>query len=218
MIKENLFSGGKDSESFRRKQGKRTLANVKACMVDLTEEIPLLFNSFKQAVEKTNKVLFLLPPLSRSRNLEASIVQSCFAEFLFLNFKDKAKLGKYKRLILNANGYLILFKKLDKKGYPMNIKTSNIQSILNQNQVLDLFSESDYNDEPILYFGYQKDRFGEFVNPQLIYIDEEEIKFSINLTSMEGEINNDTNIAAINPTSIKPKLRNSKIGDLKQAN
>jgi hypothetical protein len=67
----------------------------------------------------------------------------------------------------------------------MNIKTINVQSILNQNQVLDLFSESDYNDEPILYFGYQKNRFGQFVNPQLIYIDEGDVNFSISENDLE---------------------------------
>ena len=45
---------------------------------------------------------------------------------------------------------------------------------------MDLFAKSDYNEEPILYFGYQRDKFGNFVNPQLIYIDDGEIKFTIN--------------------------------------
>lgn len=217
MITNNLYSEGKDNKSFRRKQGKRVLAVQETCKFELNEEIPQLFKSFKEAVDKTNEALFLFPPLSRSRTLEASIVQSCFAESLFLNFKDKAKLGKYKRLILNANGYLILFKKLDKKGYPMNIRTSNIQSILNQNQVLDLFSDSDYNDEPILYFGYQKNRFGEYVNPQLIYIDEGVIKFSINLSDVENIVNKHNDVSLINSADSKPKLRdNTNI--LKRAN
>ena len=101
------------------------------------------------------------------------------------DFPEKAIYGKYRRLILRLKGYLILFKKLDKNGYPMNIKTNNIQSILNQNLTLDLFTESDYNDEPILYFGYQKNRFGQFVNPQLVYIDEGDINFTITEKDLE---------------------------------
>ena len=174
----NYFNG-KDKVSSRRMQGKRMLADYDNCKLELNKEIPLLFAVYGEALEKTNKVLSLLPPHCRSRSLEASIIQSCFAESLLENFRDKAFFGKYRRLILRVKGYLILFKKLDRKGYPMNIKTVNVQSILNQNQTLDLFSESDYRDDPILYFGYKKNKVGEYVDPQLIYIDESNIKFSI---------------------------------------
>ena len=91
----------------------------------------------------------------------------------------------------------------------MNIKTINVQSILNQNQVLDLFADSDYNDEPILYFGYQKNRFGDYANPQLIYIDEGQIKFSIYQDDIDTGIymsnENDKSVG------VSPILKNSKI-------
>lgn len=168
-----------DNKSSRRMQGKRVLAVNETCKVELKKDIQLLYKAYEEALIKTSKVLSIIPIHSRSRILEASVIQSCFAESLMNNFPNKALYGRYRRLILRLKGYLILFKKLDKKGYPMNTKTKNVQSILNQNLTLDLFSESDYNDEPILYFGYQKNRIGEYVNPKLIYIDEEEIKFTI---------------------------------------
>lgn len=169
----------KSSEISRRMQGKRALAILETVKVELKNELELLFETFQKALDKTQKLMGEFPPLSRSRTLEASIMQSCFAEMLMLNFGDKAFHGKYKRLILNVKGYVILFKKLDKKGMPMNITTANVQGIMNQSVQLDLFSQSDYNDAPILYFGYQKNKIGQYVNPQIIYIDEAKISFVI---------------------------------------
>lgn len=199
--KNFLVLKDKDTNLSRRKQGKRRLATEEACKVELKKELQLLFNTFDKALEKANEAISLFPPHSRSRTLEASIMQSSFAEILMKNFDEKAFFGKYKRLILRTAGYLILFKKLNSKGCPMNIKTMNVQSILNQNQVLDLFSESDYNDEPILYFGYQKNRFGQFVNPQIVYIDDEQIDFTITVSDIEIQmpVNKKNKIEEVSP-------------------
>ena len=205
-----------DTKSSRRLQGKRLLANNDTCKVELNKEMQLLFTTYEEALEKANIALAIFPPYSRSRTLEASIIQSCFAENLLKNFSDKAFFGKYRRLILRVKGYLILFKKLNNKGYPMNIKTINVQSILNQSQILDLFSESDYNDEPILYFGYQKNRIGEYINPQLIYIDENEVKFSISEADVNKQISIQSNLKDDNVIGVKPKLKESHI--LKKVN
>ncbi len=204
-----------DNKSSRRMQGKRVLAVNETCKVELKNEIQLLYKAYEEALTKSSKVLSMLPVHSRSRTLEASIIQSCFAESLIENFPEKAFFGKYRRLILRVNGYLILFKKLNKKGYPMNIKTVNVQSILNQNQVLDLFSESDYNDEPILYFGYQKNKFGEYVNPQLIYIDEGDVKFSIVETDVQVVLNITNRSNDDVSIEVKPKLKDNNV--LKEA-
>ena len=177
---------GEDNYSSRRMQGKRLLADYENCKLELSKDLVLLFKTFELALASTSQDLLNYKVQFRSRTLEASIMQSYFAEYLQQQFINKAFYGKYKRLVLRTNGYLILFKKLNGKGYPINIKTINVQSILNQNQVLDLFADSDYNDETILYFGYQKNRFNEYVNPQLIYIDNNEIKFSISAENMDS--------------------------------
>lgn len=171
----------KSTDNSRRLQGKRFLADHDACRVELKAELSLLFQTFNEALEKVNNIMFDFPPHSRSRTLEASVMQSCFAEALFRNFGDKAFYGKYKRLILRLKGYIILFKKLDKKGLPMNIATTNVQGILQQHKTLDLFSQSAYNEDPILYFGYQKNKIGELVNSQIVYIDEGKIDFTIDM-------------------------------------
>lgn len=217
MAELNSFEWfGKDNNLSRRMQGKRRLASESECKVELKKELQLLFNVFYAALVKTNVVLSAFQPSHRSRTFEASVMQSSFAESLSNSFGEKAFYGKYKRLILRTNGYLILFKKLNSKGKPMNIKTINVQSILSQNQVLDLFSNSDYNDEPILYFGYQKNRFGQFVNPQLVYIDYGEINFSISEKDMDFAIPvSSTNLVNGNK-EIVPKLKEQN--NLKKAN
>lgn len=197
----------KDNKLSRRMQGKRRLASESECKVELKKELQLLFNLFYTALDKTNAVLSAFQPSHRSRTFEASVMQSSFAESLSNSFGEKAFYGRYKRLILRTNGYLILFKKLNGKGKPMNIKTINVQSILSQNQVLDLFSNSDYNDEPILYFGYQKNRFGQFVNPQLIYIDDGEVNFSIGEKDIESNISISTKVEVNEIKEVVPKLK-----------
>lgn len=206
----------KDMNLSRRMQGKRRLASNGVCKVELKKELQLLFNVFYASVEKANVVLSAFQPSHRSRTFESSVMQSSFAEALFESFGDKAFYGRYKRLILRSNGYLILFKKLNAKGYPMNIKTINVQSILSQNQVLDLFAMSDYNDEPILYFGYQKSRFGEFVNPQLVYIDGGEINFTIVEKDMGILLPAFTNDENSEIKEVVPKLKGSD--DVRKAN
>jgi len=197
----------KDNVLSRRMQGKRRLASESECKVELKKELQLLFNVFYTALEKTNTVLSAFQPTHRSRTFEASVMQSSFAEALSNSFGEKAFYGRYKRLILRINGYLILFKKLNGKGKPMNIKTVNVQSILSQNQVLDLFLNSDYNDEPILYFGYQKNRFGQFVNPQLIYIDNGEVNFSVTEKDIENNISVSQKVEVTEVKEIVPKLK-----------
>lgn len=195
----------KNSEKSRRMQGKRSLANLEACKLELKKELNELNKTFKEALEKTQQVMMNFPPMSRSRSLEASIMQSFFAEMLFKNFCDRAFYGKYKRLILNIKGYIILFKKLNKKGMPMNIYTSNVQGIMSQNMTLDLFSSSSYNDAPILYFGYQKSKVGEYINPQLVYIDEGKVVFSISIDEFSDKT---VSISSNNEEVIEPKLKN----------
>ncbi len=172
-------------EASRKRQGKRLLATFETTKVELKRELLLLFETFEEAMVKANKALAIFPTYSRSRTLEASVVQSCFAEVLVKNFEGKAFFGKYKRLVLQAKGYVILFKNLDNHGYPMNVKTVNVQSMLNQNQILDLFQDTDYNYDPIVFFGYQKNKFGQYVNPQLVYIDENQISFTIELGDLQ---------------------------------
>ena len=80
--------------------------------------------------------------------------------------------------MLRINGYIILFKKLNRKNMPMHIDSKVYQAIENQMQGT-LFARNDDFIEPILFFGYQKDKFGELQSPKLVYIDEFKFKWEI---------------------------------------
>jgi len=179
MTETNNIVQNKDTSLSRKMQGKRSLANVEACKLELKNELIEMFESFHEAVDKVNGIKTQFIPGSASRGFEATIMQSAFAESMMKKFGHKAFYGKGKRFIYLVKDYVILFKKLNNKGMPMNIKTGHVQDIMNQMQQLNLFANTEYNDGPILYFGYKKNNVGEFVDPQLIYIDEGKIVFTI---------------------------------------
>jgi hypothetical protein len=160
-------------------QGKRLLANMDACKIELKYELNKLFNMFDQAIKKTNWIMSQINPIARRNGQEAINLQGCFAENVFREFGSSAKNGKNGRLILTVKGYIILFKKLDTKGLPMNIRTENTKKINNQAIQLSLFSDNENSEAPILYFGYQKNKLGEYVDPRIVYIDEERVRFTI---------------------------------------
>ncbi|HCZ8396919.1 MULTISPECIES: hypothetical protein [Elizabethkingia] len=206
----SLSLQSEDIKSSRRMQGKRSLADLETCKLELKETLKKMFIAYDGAIGRANGFFANIPPESRARNFEPTVLQSCFADEVFQIFENnKAFYGKYKRLIVRSDGYLILFKKLNDKGLPMNIKTNNVQSILNQSMVLDLFADSDYNDEPILYFGYQKNRAGLYEKPQLIYIDEDRVKFTITKEDIGYTIPivNQSNTLV----SDEPKLKKEKV-------
>lgn len=175
------FLNGEDNNSSRQSQGKRRLANYDGCIQDLKAILPDLFEVFNTAAEKTTEKLKDFRPEARSANLEPNILQTCFAEELFSKFKFKASYGKFFRITLRSNGYIILFKKLTNRSKPMNILTKNVQNINNQKQSLSLFAtdDSDYQDEPILFFGYKKNKLNKIIDPQLVYLDEGQVRFTV---------------------------------------
>ena len=88
----------------------------------------------------------------------------CIQKYFPVNWK----FGKYKRFILRVNGYNVLFKKLNGKDMPMNVKTVLSDAIANQLQY-SLFNDSPEVADPIVFFGYRKDKF-ETLHPQNLYI------------------------------------------------
>lgn len=213
MTNKQLFN--EDTKLSRRMQGKRAIATLNSCKLELKNELKKLFIVFDRALKRVDSTVNQYPVESRSRAFDANVMQTAFMSELIKEFRDKAFFGKYRRIILREKGYIILFKKLNNNGMPMNTITLNIQNILNQNQTLDLFANTDYNDEPILYFGYKKNRQGQFFEPQLVYIDDGVIRFNIT----EKDVQN-TNLVNLKQKSIKrnvvPKLKNT-INKIKRA-
>ncbi|MEO9533874.1 MAG: hypothetical protein ABJG68_02670 [Crocinitomicaceae bacterium] len=174
-------------------------------MIDLKKELPLIFKAFSEAFEAYEKEVIQTPPEARARGFEASLLNSKMIHSIQNNFPVNWKFGKYKRFTLRINGYIVLFKKFNAKGLPMNIKTKSVEAI-SQQLSFPLFDDSTFVAEPILFFGYRKDKIGNIVDPKLVYIDEDQVKWTI--------CNNDistTKTVSIpkEEKSVMPKLRES---------
>lgn len=166
------------NEKKTNRTNRRRLATEKGCRFDLKAELPKLFEAFSKAQQAYETELKQTPPQARARGFEASLLNSKMIQSIQDTFPDYWKFGKYKRFTLRVNGYTVLFKKFDKKGLPMNIQTNSVAAISNQLS-LSLFGDSMDVFEPILFFGYQKDKFGVVKDPKLIYIDEERVEWVI---------------------------------------
>lgn len=166
--------------------GKRRIVNSSSeCKHDISKILPRLFQSHSEAVELYNTEIVQTPIEARNRCLEANLLNSKIMQCIQKHFPDDWILGKYKRFIVRKNGYLILFKKLNERDMPMNIRTKSTIAIENQMQK-SLFDDMGDVFEPVMFFGYRKDRFGNIHSPKLVYIDEGKVKFEIT----EGEILN----------------------------
>lgn len=165
-------------ENVAEQAKRKRVINAKECEYDLRESLEKLFIVFWNAVRNYEKEILQTPFEARCRGFEASLLNSKLIQSVQSAFKDNWAFGKYKRFMLRINGYILLFKKLNSKDMPMNIPTRFSSSIQNQEQG-HLFDMYDDGTEPILFFGYNKSRFGEIINPKLVYIDENKVKWTI---------------------------------------
>ncbi|WP_298536018.1 hypothetical protein [uncultured Algibacter sp.] len=202
----------KISSPAKIRTGKRREVSRSECLVDLKKDLPKIFKAFNKGVKLFNKTMEDIPFNSRIR-LDAPLLNSRIVQCIQEEFPEHWKFGRYKRFVLRIEDYLVLFKKLDRKNKPMNIQTKHVNSISNQMQ-LSLFNDSSFFTEPILFFGYKKDKSGEIISPQLVYIDEDMVKWVISENDIEV-INTGNSVSDISRKrtinlSIKEELRSKK--------
>jgi hypothetical protein len=192
---------------------KRRVASIEECKIDLTKELPIFFRAFSQAVSEFEKEIIMTPPEARARGFEASMLNSKMIHSIQQNFKDGWKFGKYRRFILRVNGYNILFKKLNNRCMPMNIKTKNVMAI-SQQLSFPLFDEYSEVVEPILFFGYRKDRIGNVIDPQLVYIDDNKARWNITegeIMSIADEVLSNAEKTESASPKIRPEVQKKKV-------
>lgn len=184
---------------------KRRTAKDSECQIDLQKELPLMFNAFKIASSTFEKEVIQTPIEARGRGFEASLLNSKMIQSIQTTFPNNWKYGKYKRFILRVNKYSILFKKLNNKNMPMNINTNFSNAISNQ-FTMSLFDEGTTSIDPILFFGYRKDRLGNIIDPKLVYIDENLPQWII--TEENIDLFSENKIVAIETIEkVKPKIK-----------
>ena len=165
---------------------KRKLISKKECLHDLESELQTMFRAFSEATQLYEQEIVSTPPVSRAKNFEASFLNSKMMQCIQKYFPVNWKFGKYKRFILRINGYNVLFKKLNGKDMPMNVKTVLSDAITNQLQY-SLFNDSPEVADPIVFFGYRKDKFGNITSPKLVYIDENHVKWVIDSADIKAQ-------------------------------
>ena len=165
---------------------KRKLISKKECLHDLESDLQTMFLAFSEATQLYEQEIVSTPPVSRAKNFEASLLNSKMMQCIQKYFPVNWKFGKYKRFILRVNGYNVLFKKLNGKDMPMNVKTVLSDAIANQLQY-SLFNDSPEVADPIVFFGYRKDKFGNITSPKLVYIDENHVKWVIDGADIEAQ-------------------------------
>ncbi|MFD2585913.1 hypothetical protein ACFSQJ_03160 [Croceitalea marina] len=180
---------------------KRRVVSLDECKLELKEALPLMFTAFKEALKSYNRDVVLTRPEARARGFEASLLNSKMIESVQNFFPNKWKFAKYKRFVLNVKGFVILFKKLNNKNLPMNIKTKSVNAISNQLS-LPLFNDVGTTENPILFFGYKKDILGNISEPKLVYIDEDKVKWTIT----QDDIDDLGQLGVIKPINTSPSL------------
>lgn len=188
-----------------RNPRKRRAVSLEECRLELKEELPLLFKAFKEAFMSYEKEVVMTRPEARARAFEASLLNSKMIESIQNHFPNKWKFAKYKRFVLNVSGFVILFKKLNGKDMPMNIKTQAVNAISNQ-LTLPLFSTFGTMENPILFFGYRKDKTGNIFDPKLVYIDEGKVKWTITSNDV-GNTGRSITIDPIDTTPVTPVIK-----------
>ena len=186
---------------------KRRLATKQGVLYDLKDELPMIFKAFSEAHKLYEEEVTLTPPISRGRGFEASLMNSKIIQSIRKYFPEHSTKGKNGRFILRINGNIILFKKLDNNNSPMNIVSKQVVAISNQIQLSLFNNEDSYVEEPILFFGYQKNRFGKILLPKLIYRDEDVVKWIITDEDINTVETIDISKPIIEPAMPKLKLR-----------
>lgn len=195
---------------FPNRFGKRRQVTKDECLHDLKKELPKLFLAFNNAVKKYNMVASMFKHESKVR-FNATVLNTAIIESLQNEFSENWKWGKYKRFILKVEDYIFLVKKMNSNNKPMNIKTQHVNTISNQLS-LSLFDNEIYQDDPILFFGYKVDRMGEICSPQIVYIDESNVRWIVSeneVLSIERLTKSIVPNKSVN-ISLKEELRSKK--------
>lgn len=198
--------------NLSEKRKRKRIINPKECQFDMEEALRQIFIAYHEAVKLYNYEINFTNPLDRTRGMEASYFNSKLMQCLRVYFDTNLKRGKYGRMFLYENGYIVLFKKLGKDGKPMNIRTKLMVSIENQLEG-NLFNSDEDGSSPIIFFGYSKSKMGELIHPRLVYIDEGSVKWTIeeNQIISENEINLLTDVVhSPGHAAVKPELKIKK--------
>ncbi|WP_308764945.1 hypothetical protein [uncultured Bacteroides sp.] len=126
-----------------------------------------LFNAYYEAIDRYNTEIRQTIPEARTR-LNSVLLNAKLTESFILKFPENWNKGKYGRIVFRWEGIQMLIKKLNENSKPSYIPTLLSDAIINQLQT-SLFDDNDAKEEPVLIFGYTKNRDGQLIHPRIVY-------------------------------------------------
>lgn len=152
-----------------KKNQKRIVLSKEKCLESLFLYRNDISTAYNEAINNYNRELSHTIPEARTR-FDSVLLHAKMVESFILHFPNNYRKGKYGRIIFRFDGVQLLIKKLNRNNRPSNVKTKLTDAILGQLQ-LSLFENESGVEEPIIFFGYSKDKYGFISNPRIIYYD-----------------------------------------------
>lgn len=137
-----------------------------------------IFSAFDAALDKYNIEIQQTSPVARTR-LDSPLLHAKITDSFIEAFPENAIVGKYRRIIFRYvdkdRKCQLIIKKLSKSSRPSYISTRLSNTILMQGQCELFDGDENARREPLLIFGYTKDRYGNLTDPRIVYFDENPI-------------------------------------------
>lgn len=136
----------------------------------LKEHYEQIFKAYYNAIEKFNVEISQTSIEARTR-LWSVLLNAKLIDSFIEQFPENWTKGKYGRIIFRWEEIQLLIKKLDSNNNPSYLPTLLSDSILSQEQASLFKNDERAKNEPILIFGYTKDKYGQLINPRIVYYD-----------------------------------------------
>lgn len=160
---------------------KRRFLDKKDAEELLKPYLPDMFKAYEEGLSGYNNVIRQFNPLF-TKKIDSGILNSMISGSFYEVFPDNLVKARYGRVIFRWEGVQIMIKKLNQSGKPSYVPTLLSESIMNQEQASLFKGDELAQSEPLLFFGYTKDKNGEIMNPRLVYYDGE-VKWTIDGTT-----------------------------------
>lgn len=165
-----------------------------------------IFSAFDAALDKYNIEIQQTSPVARTR-LDSPLLHAKITDSFIEAFPENAIVGKYRRIIFRYvdkdRKCQLIIKKLSKSSRPSYISTRLSNTILMQGQCELFDGDENAKREPLLIFGYTKDRYGNLTDPRIVYFDENPI-WEIVPSDFAATLPNMDNVERI---EVKPKRK-----------
>ena len=200
----NLFEDSKENSKESTKMPSQVRFEGK-----MEQEIPALVEIINSAFDEMRNQVNNINPNFRNHLTKPNRMNEQVKGKLIEHYGDKIKSLKYNRFGLFMNGYVLLFKKFNNKGFPSNIRTGNSVMLSTQGKL-------NFQGEPeIMFIGFTVTPGYEDIRTiKAVKIVDEEVQWAINLEGLAGDLRRKNAPIVVAPTGtgivVTPKIQQQK--------